>query len=170
MSASIKFGRMTLIENVGEKIDRALYPLFNLDLQVVEEGVSFIPLKSEMVQIDPGFTLFIITEIKNPVFPPDVAVYANFINFTVTREGLESQLLNVVLADRTAELQYMFKTALTTAHEHIVQLKEVEEKILAAISNDIDEVLDDESLIENLGISHQTSKKVAKALSEVNNS
>ena len=39
---------------------------------------------------------------------------------------------------------------------------------MQAIGNDIDVVLEDKSLIQNLGIAHQTSLEVAQALQEVN--
>jgi len=38
MSAAIRFGRKVLLENVGESIDKSLYPLFNKSMLSKEEG------------------------------------------------------------------------------------------------------------------------------------
>jgi hypothetical protein len=90
------------------KIDRVLYPLFNKDLQVRDGRARQIPIQGAPVDIDPQFHLYVITEVKTPMFSPDVAVYANFVNFSVTREGLEAQLLSVIVGDRMAELEGKF--------------------------------------------------------------
>ena len=37
-----------------------------------------------MIPIHKDFKLYVTSELKNPKFSPDIAVYANFINFSVT--------------------------------------------------------------------------------------
>jgi len=56
-----------------------------------------IKIQGVQFDIDEHFKLFITTEINNPVFAPEIAVFANFINFGVTQEGLEAQLLSVIV-------------------------------------------------------------------------
>lgn len=88
-------------------MDRSLYPLFNEDLLLIEGREKFIyfPKTKEQISIDPHFTLFITTKLSNPHFKPEVAVYANLINFAVTQEGLQQQILNVIVADKKSELE-----------------------------------------------------------------
>ena len=97
ISACMKFGKRCLIENVGEKIDRSIYPLFNREMLVKVDERYRIHLQGDFVDIDENFKLYITTEINNPIFSPEVAVFANFINFAVTQEGLEAQLLSVIV-------------------------------------------------------------------------
>ena len=84
--------------------------------------------------IEPNFKLYITTEIRNPTFPSEVAVFANFINFAVTQEGLEAQLLGVIVQDRMAELEAQFVALKRKALICIVQLKESEELVLKGLA------------------------------------
>jgi dynein heavy chain len=90
LSASIKYGNRVLIENVGEDIDRALFPLFNKSMLKNDGETESIFLQGVMVPIDRAFKLYITTELKGPRFAPEVSVFSNFINFAVTVEGLEA--------------------------------------------------------------------------------
>lgn len=45
------------------------------------------------VEYNSNFRLYLTTELSNPHFQADIAVRVNLINFTVTRRGLEEQLL-----------------------------------------------------------------------------
>lgn len=51
------------------------------------------------VDIDSNFRLFITTEMKSPHFGPDISVMCNFVNFYVTLEGLEEQMLSIVISN-----------------------------------------------------------------------
>lgn len=48
------------------------------------------------VEYNNNFRLFLATELANPHFQPDVAIKVNLIDFTVTKCGLEDQLLGQV--------------------------------------------------------------------------
>lgn len=48
------------------------------------------------VEYHPNFRLLLATELSNPLFQADTAIKVNVINFTVTRRGLEEQLLGEV--------------------------------------------------------------------------
>ena len=53
-------------------------------------GALQIRLARAPVIIDSSFKLYITSELACPVFPPEVSVHANLINFTITRPGLEA--------------------------------------------------------------------------------
>lgn len=48
------------------------------------------------VEYNNNFRLYLTTELSNPDFKADTAIKVNLINFTVTRRGLEEQLLGAV--------------------------------------------------------------------------
>lgn len=52
-----------------------------------------LPLGDVEVEYNANFRLYLTTELSNPHFQADTAVCVNLINFTVTRRGLEDQLL-----------------------------------------------------------------------------
>lgn len=49
-----------------------------------------------------NFRLYLTTELSNPNFTADTAIKVNLINFTVTRRGLEEQLLGDVSGHQPA--------------------------------------------------------------------
>ena len=53
------------------------------------------------VDYHPNFKLILHTKLANPHYQPEMQAQCTLINFTVTREGLEDQLLaDVVRAER----------------------------------------------------------------------
>lgn len=58
------------------------------------------------VECNNNFRLFLATELANPHFQPDVAIKVNLIDFTVTKSGLEEQLLGQVRGLPTVNQQF----------------------------------------------------------------
>ena len=52
-----------------------------------------IKLGSEMIPYSKDFKFFITTKLSNPHYLPEICIKVTLINFTVTPEGLEDQLL-----------------------------------------------------------------------------
>jgi len=53
------------------------------------------------VEYNPSFRLILHTKLANPHYKPEMQAQTSLINFTVTRDGLEDQLLaEVVKAER----------------------------------------------------------------------
>ena len=49
------------------------------------------------IEVDPSFKLFFVSKLSNPHFLPEIFIRVTVINFTVTEEGLEEQLLTDVV-------------------------------------------------------------------------
>ena len=91
-------GTPLLIENLGEEIEPVLDPLMGRLL--IKKGKA-IKIGDKEVEYSPNFRLFLHTKIANPHYKPELQAQTTLINFTVTRQGLEDQLLaEVVKADR----------------------------------------------------------------------
>jgi len=59
-----------------------------------------------MQDYDEAFKLYLTTKLANPHYPPEVCIKVTLINFTVTMQGLEEQLLNdVVLKEKPKTMQ-----------------------------------------------------------------
>lgn len=126
----------------------------------VEGKSQFIKLQGASEEIDANFKLYVTTEYQSPMFPSEIAVYSNFINFTITKEGLEAQLLSVIVIEKLYSIEREFIDLKTQALDCIMRLDSVEELILQALDKEILTVLNDETLIENLTQSSYTSKKI----------
>ena len=60
------------------------------------QGELFISFNDLSVEFDSDFRLYIFSHLSNPHFSPDIQQLSKVLNFTVTREGLEQQLLQII--------------------------------------------------------------------------
>ena len=61
-------------------------------------GVMCIRLGENVIEYSDGFKLYITTKLRNPHYLPEVATKVTLVNFMITPEGLEDQLLGIVVA------------------------------------------------------------------------
>ena len=72
---------------------------------------------------------------RNPHYPPEVSVKVSLLNFFVTLEGLQEQLLGTVVTQERPDLENM-KNALVVSNAKMKkELKDIEDKILFMLSN-----------------------------------
>ncbi len=57
------------------------------------------------VEYHPTFRMILHTKLANPHYKPEMQAQATLINFTVTRDGLEEQLLAEVVATERPDLE-----------------------------------------------------------------
>ena len=83
-----------------EELDPSLEPI--MSRAVVKVGNrSIIKLGDKEVDYNPEFRFYLTTKLSNPHYPPEVQAETTLINFMVTEDGLEDQLLaKVVLLER----------------------------------------------------------------------
>jgi dynein heavy chain len=75
------------------------------------------------------------TKLRNPHYPPEVAVKVSLLNFFVTPEGLEEQLLGLVVEEERPDLANMKAQLVVSNARMKKELKEIEDKILLMLSN-----------------------------------
>eukprot|EP00913_Durusdinium_trenchii_P027396 g25699.t2 len=139
--------------------DPALEPVL---LKAVYEDNNRLQIKlgDSEVDYDKNFLFYMTTKMPNPHYFPEVCIKVTVINFTVTFEGLEEQLLNEVVSKEIPEtLQRRVELMLQLADDKKV-LKQLEDKILKLLSESSGNILDDQVLISTLGESKETSTAV----------
>ena len=57
-----------------------------------------IRLGENTIEYSPDFRFYITTKLRNPHYLPEVATKVSLLNFMITIEGLEDQLLGIVVA------------------------------------------------------------------------
>jgi dynein heavy chain len=92
---AIAAGEILLIENIDESIEAVLDPL--LGRNTIRKGRA-IKLGDKEIEYHPDFRLILQTKLANPHYKPEMQAQTTLINFTVTKDGLEDQLLADVVA------------------------------------------------------------------------
>ena len=68
-----------------------------------------IRLGENVIEYSADFKLYITTKLRNPHYLPEIATKVTIVNFMITPEGLEDQLLGIVVAkERYKALKWFF--------------------------------------------------------------
>eukprot|EP00095_Tigriopus_kingsejongensis_P007513 maker-scaffold103_size370364-snap-gene-1.20 protein:Tk07513 transcript:maker-scaffold103_size370364-snap-gene-1.20-mRNA-1 annotation:"dynein beta ciliary-like" len=156
-------GMTLLIENLDEEIEPVLDPL--LGRLLIKKGKA-IRLGDKEVEYSPLFRLYLHTKMANPHYKPELQAQTTLINFTVTRQGLEDQLLaEVVKADRP-DLEEQKADLTRQQNEYKILLKSLEDDLLMRLSSAGDNILSDSALVENLEHTKKTAADIEVKVSE----
>ena len=100
----IQFGTPVLLENVGEELDPILEPLL-LKQTFKQGGAICIKLGDSTIEYSKDFRFYMTTKLRNPHYLPETSVKVTLLNFMITMEGLQDQLLGIVVARERPELE-----------------------------------------------------------------
>lgn len=101
---AIQFGQPVLLENVGEELDPALNPI--LLKQTYQKGTgTFIKLGDQTIEYSNKFIFYITTKYRNPHYLPEISTKVTIINFMITYEGLNDQLLGILVKKERPDLE-----------------------------------------------------------------
>lgn len=131
LERAIAAGDVVLLENIGETIDPVLEPL--LGRNTVKKGRA-IMIGDKEVEYCADFKLVLQTKLANPHYQPEMQAQTTLINFTVTRDGLEDQLLADVVIKERPDLEQLKSDLTRKQNEFKIQLKQLEDSLLARLS------------------------------------
>ncbi|RYH30478.1 hypothetical protein EON65_05000, partial [archaeon] len=158
---SIQFGSPVLLENVGEELDPSLEPLLLKQL-FKQGGVNCIRLGDATVEYSEHFRFYITTKLRNPHYLPEISVKVTLLNFMITPEGLQDQLLGIVVSQERPDLEEQRNILIIESAENKRQLKEIEDRILHIMSSSSGNILEDETAIQTLKDSKTLSDDIKK--------
>ena len=160
---AVSAGEVVLLENLGEEVDPVLDHL--LGRNTIKKGRA-IKLGDKEVDFNPEFRLILHTKLANPHYKPEMQAQATLINFTVTKDGLEDQLLAAVVGKERADLEEMKSNLTKQQNEFVVLIKSLEDNLLARLSSASGNFLGDYELVENLEATKRTATEVAEKVEE----
>lgn len=100
-----------------------------------------------------------VTKSSNPNFLPEIFIKVNIINFTVTFEGLQEQLLAMVVKNEREEVERQRDENIIKMAEYNKRITESELNILRLLEKtNAEKILDDVELIETLETSKVASQ------------
>lgn len=159
LTTSIRMGNPLLLENIEESLDPFIEPVLKKNI-TKKGGQPVLKLGSEEIPYSQEFKFYMTTKLSNPHYMPEICIKVTIINFTVTLDGLEQQLLVNVVGHERPDLEQERNRLIVELAEYSKQLKEIEDKILKLIAEAGDDILDDEELINTLDQSKVTSGKI----------
>ncbi|GLI65190.1 hypothetical protein VaNZ11_008652 [Volvox africanus] len=158
---AIQFGKPVLLENVMESLDASLEPL--LQKQTFKQGGAIcIRLGDATVEYSEDFKFYMTTKLRNPHYTPELCTKVSLLNFMTTPEGLEDQLLGIVVAKERPDLEEEKNKLILLGAENKKRLKEIEDEILRVLSSSEGNILEDEEGVNIL----QSSKVLSDEISE----
>ena len=93
-----------LLENVGEELDPALEPIL-LKQTFMKGTTQYIKLGDQVIEYSNTFRFYITTKYRNPHYLPEISTKVALINFMITYEGLNDQLLGILVKKERPDLE-----------------------------------------------------------------
>jgi len=153
---AIDAGRSVLIENMGESIDAVLMPVIARNT-LKRGGKRVLKLGDKEIKYNDKFRLFMQTKLSNPHYPPEIQAECTVINFTVTEQGLEEQLLFLVIKLERPDLARLKAELIQQQNEFKVRLADLEALLLEKLAAAEGDIVDDIDLIHGLEDAKATS-------------
>ncbi|OXB61088.1 hypothetical protein ASZ78_013651 [Callipepla squamata] len=160
---AVSEGHTLLIEDIGETVEPVLDHL--LGRNTIKKG-RYIKIGDKEVEYHPQFRLILHTKYFNPHYKPEMQAQCTMINFLVTREGLEDQLLAAVVAKEHPDLETLKANLTKSQNEFKIHLKELEDSLLARLSAASGNFLGDTALVENLETTKRTAMEIEEKVKE----
>ncbi|XP_073944942.1 dynein heavy chain 3, axonemal isoform X2 [Choristoneura fumiferana] len=155
---AIQMGLPVILENIREQLDAVLEPVLLRNVYR-SGGVDCLKLGDNVLEYNQGFRLYITTRLSNPHYLPEIAVKVTLLNFMITPQGLQDQLLGIVVAQDRPELELKKNQLIVEGANNKRTLKEIEDKILEVLSS-AGNILEDESANQILSSSKVLSIEI----------
>ncbi|XP_020637559.3 dynein axonemal heavy chain 11 isoform X1 [Pogona vitticeps] len=156
-------GETVLIENLEERIDPILDPL--LGRNTVKKG-KCIKIEDKECEFNKNFRLMLHTKLANPHYKPEVQAQATLIDFTVTKDGLEDQLLAEAVGIERPDLENVKSLLTKQQNDFKIQLKLLEDDLLFRLSAAEGSFLGDTELVEKLETTKSMAAEIERKVAE----
>lgn len=125
-----------------------------------------IKIGDKEIEYSSNFRLILHTKLANPHYKPEMQAQTTLINFTVTRDGLEDQLLAEVVKAERPDLEELKADLTRQQNQFKIQLKGLEDDLLHRLSSAGENILGDTALVENLETTKKTAADIERKVRE----
>ncbi|XP_047688045.1 dynein axonemal heavy chain 2 isoform X1 [Prionailurus viverrinus] len=163
LEKAIQFGYPVLLQNVQEYLDPTLNPVLNKSVARIG-GRLLMRIADKEVEYNTNFRFYITTKLSNPHYSPETSAKTTIVNFAVKEQGLEAQLLGIVVRKERPELEEQKDSLVINIAAGKRKLKELEDEILRLLNEATGSLLDDVQLVNTLRTSKMTATEVTEQL------
>jgi dynein heavy chain, axonemal len=160
----VKFGTPVLFQDVDDYIDPVIGNLMEKNFRR-QSGGLFVMLGDKEVSVHENFRMYLTTKISNPILDPSVYAKALVINYAVTVDGLEDQLLSVTVREERADLEHQRELLIEETSFNKTVLSTLEDSLLRELATSTGNMLDNEELITTL---ENTKLKANEVMEKLN--
>merc|ERR1719281_430557 len=93
-----------------------------------------IRLGDSTIEYNDDFRFYLTSKLPNPHYSPEICVQITLLNFMVTPDGLEDQMLGVLVAKEEPETEKKRQNLVVESAQSKAQLKEIEDRILQILT------------------------------------
>lgn len=165
LETAIRVGQPMLLKDVSEQLDPALRPVL-LHETFQRGGQTVIKLGDTEIEYNAKFRLYMTTSVANPHYLPAVYIQVNIINFTVTFDGLQEQLLSAVVRQEKPILESQRSDLLGSIADDVKSLRDLEDRSLSLLQNTEGHILDDQDLVDTLQQSKGKSSEITNRVAQ----
>ncbi|CAG9464002.1 unnamed protein product [Pedinophyceae sp. YPF-701] len=164
LELAVRFGEVLIVRDV-DSVDPILFPILRRDM--LKQGPRPVVLVGDKaIDYNDGFRVFLFTRNSDPHLPPQAAALLSVTNFSVTRAGLEAQLLAAAIQHELPELEDKKSALLKTEEDLTMQLADLERDLLGALARSTGNILENRELLETLNQTKEKSQAVTSSLEE----
>ncbi|GET88803.1 dynein heavy chain, putative [Leishmania tarentolae] len=160
---AIQFGCPLLLQDVLEEIDPILDPIMSRSF-IMKGKRKLVKVGDNYVEYKEGFKLYITTRLPNPHYTPETCTRVCLLNFAVKEQGLEEQLLKIVVEKEKPELEHENEQLILHTAAAKKEMKQLEEDILDLLSTSQVSLLENQRLIETLQTAKVTAANIQNQL------
>lgn len=158
LEVCISEGQSLVIQDVEHDVDPILNPV--LEKQYISRAKStYLQLGDKLVEVSPNFRLFLATRVANPHFNPELQARTTVVDFTVTRQGLEDQLLGRVIQKEHRALEEQSRDVQLELSSNTKSLWQLDALLLERLTANVGNLLDD---LELIGVLADTKAKATE--------
>jgi dynein heavy chain 2 len=128
LELALRFGKELLIQEL-DNIEAILIPLLRRDL-VQQAARSTVQVGDKQIDYNPSFKLLLCTRNSGIDLPSNTRGLVSVINYSVTKSGLESKLLSIIINHEKPELEEKKIHLLEEEEKLKVSLDGLEKKLL----------------------------------------
>eukprot|EP01105_Mastigella_eilhardi_P022238 TRINITY_DN5471_c0_g1_i1.p1 TRINITY_DN5471_c0_g1~~TRINITY_DN5471_c0_g1_i1.p1 ORF type:complete len:3987 (-),score=1077.90 TRINITY_DN5471_c0_g1_i1:1263-13184(-) len=162
LELAIRFGKTLLIQEV-DKIHPILFPVLRQDF--IKQGPQLsVQIGDKAITFSEDFHLYLSTRDPQPDLSPDSRALICEVNFTVTRSGLEGQLLGITLQNEKPKLEQEKMASLLQEEKNKQEMVNLEAQLLEQLGQAKGNVLQNQQLLDSLNETKRKSAEIEKSL------
>ena len=127
-----------------------------------------VRIGDKIIDYSDEFKLFLITRNPDISLAPDCESLVTRVNFTVTKSGLEGQLLGITIQNENPELETKKSDLLKKEEDNKILLADLERQLLNELANSKGDILENVTLINKLTEIKKRSQIIMDSLTDSN--